>query len=249
MEPANTPANRYAAPVWAGATTPRANSTNGINMRFGNDFTRRVVLCEVDPNCERPEDRQCSRNLREWIPANRPALVSAGLTALRAYITVGQPSVNIKPLGSYEVWSGLVRSALIWLGEADPLLGRDEIEAFDPVKTKLRALILAWYHTFGTAPAICNYAINRATSTYWDDSGNEVPEAPELQEVLTQHFTNQRGEPCSRVLGEFLKNTVKRVEAGARIEVAGSHNRATKWRVVPVHRSTLDKALQDFRQG
>lgn len=222
---------------------------NGINLRFGNDFTRRVVLCEVDPNCERPEDRQCARDLRQWIPPNRPALVAAGLTALRAYIAAGRPEVGIKPLGSFEVWSALVRAALIWLGEADPLLGREEIEAFDPVKTKLRALILAWYHTFGTTPAICNHAVNRATSTYRDDNGDEIPEAPELKDVLTQHFTNQRGEPCSRVLGEFLKTTVKRVEVGARIEVSGQYNRATKWRVVPIHRPTLDKALQDFRQG
>jgi hypothetical protein len=222
---------------------------NGINLRFGNDFTRRVVLCEIDPQCERPEDRQCARDLRKWIPRNRPALVSAGLTALRAYIAAGRPDVGIKPLGSFEVWSGLVRAALIWLGETDPLQGRDEIEAFDPIKTKLRALILAWYCTFKTYPATCNEAVFRANATYRDDNGNEIHEAPELREVLGQHFINQRGEICSRVLAEFMKKIVKRVEASARMEAVGTAQRAMRWCVVPVHRPNLEKALQDFRQG
>jgi putative DNA primase/helicase len=221
----------------------------GNNLVFKGDITRRVVLCEIDPQCERPEERTFTCNLRDWIPANRPALVAAGLTALRAYVAAGTPAQPIEPMGSFEAWSGLVRAALVWLGEADPLLGRAEIESVDPIRTKLRAIVLAWYHTFKSVPATCSEAVNRAKSSCFDDDGRDAYEAPELREVLLQHFTNSRGELCSRVLGEFFKLAAKRVEAGAKIEVAGISHQATRWRVVVINRAALEQALQGFRQG
>ena len=79
----------------------------GNNLTVGGDMTRRVVYCTLDPQCERPEEREFSRNLPEWIPAHRPALVVAGLTALRAYIVAGKPPQPVPNLGSFEEWSNL----------------------------------------------------------------------------------------------------------------------------------------------
>ncbi|KAB2922683.1 MAG: hypothetical protein F9K25_19135 [Candidatus Contendobacter sp.] len=220
----------------------------GNNLVFKGDITRRVLLCELDPCCERPEDRTFTRDLYDWIPANRPKLVAAGLTAIRAYVMAGKPK-PVPTLGSFGAWSNLVRSALVWLGEADPLLSRDEIESVDPLRAKLRALMLAWYHTFKTMPTTCHEAIYKAQAVYRNENGIEVFEAPELREVLLQHLTNRRGELCSRILGEFISDTAKRIECGGRMEASGTSQRAVRWRVVPIDRPTLDKALQDFHQG
>ncbi len=217
----------------------------GNNLAFKGDITRRVLLCEIDPECERPEDRHFKRDLRKWIPANRPALVAAGLTAIRAYVAAGKPP-QVDPMGSFEEWSSLVRSTLVWLGETDPLLGRAEVESVDPIRTKLRAIVLAWYCTFKTAPATAGEAVYRANDSYLDDQGKEVYTAPALREVIHQHFTNNRGEPCSHVLGAFLSAAVKRVECGARLEADGKSQRATRWRLQIKDRKTLETALNDF---
>ena len=95
----------------------------GNNLVVAGDLTTRIVPCNLDPQVERPEEREFSRNLYDWIPANRPRLIQAGLTVLRAYIVAGKPKQPIKNFARFEDWSGLVRSALVWLGETDPLHG------------------------------------------------------------------------------------------------------------------------------
>lgn len=42
---------------------------------------------------------------------------------------------------------------LVWLGESDPLIGRAKLERVDPVRERLRALLLVWWQAFHTAPA------------------------------------------------------------------------------------------------
>ena len=58
----------------------------GNNTQVTGDMTRRVVICNLDPQLEAPESRQYDRNLVAWIPEHRPRVVQAGLTVLHAYI-------------------------------------------------------------------------------------------------------------------------------------------------------------------
>ena len=93
---------------------------NGNNIIIVGDMYRRVVRCRLDPGMERPELRAFASNPMEKILANRGAYIAAALTICRAYIAAGRP--NLKPrLNSYGEWSDTVRSALTWLGEADPV--------------------------------------------------------------------------------------------------------------------------------
>ena len=216
----------------------------GNNLVVAGDLTTRIVPCNLDPGVERPEEREFTRNLYDWIPANRPRLVQAGLTVLRAYIVAGKPKQPIKNFARFEDWSGLVRSALVWLGEADPLTGREQIEDGDPVRVKLRALLLAWYATFKTAPATSKEAVIRANETGLDDEGTEQPRWPEMKEALEEHFTDKSGKVNSRYLGEFLKKYAGRVDIGARFEASGISHHAVNWRVVMVDKNRFGKFNQ-----
>lgn len=229
----------------ATASTACTWLATGNNLIFQGDMTRRVVCCQLDPQCERPEERQFSRDLREWIPANRPALVTAVLIALRAYIVAGKPRQNIPILGGFEDWSNLIRSALIWLGEADPTAGKVRIEDTDPVREKLRGLALAWYLTFKTVPSTCNEAIFKANEKIWDE-GNEVRAYPALHDVLSEHFSDRRGELSGRLMSWFLRQQTRRVECGLRFEVVGKYGVRQKWRIAVADQSELDKALRNF---
>lgn len=214
----------------------------GNQLRISGDMTRRVIPCEIDPECERPDEREFKRDLYEWIPEHRPALVVAALTALRSYIVAGNPRQNIKPLGGFTDWSGLVRSALVWLGEEDPLSSRDSIEDADPERAKLRALLLAWQHTFGSAPATSKEAIFKATPRIDPQTRDEIIDAPELREVLLEFFKDRNGNINSRLLGECISQNARRIESGARFEIAGTSHGVNLWKVVITNPDQFEKA-------
>jgi putative DNA primase/helicase len=58
---------------------------------------------------------------------DRGRYVAAALTIVRAYIVAGKPD-RLRPLPSYEPWSDLVRSSLVWLGRSDPVATMEETQ-------------------------------------------------------------------------------------------------------------------------
>lgn len=100
------------------ATAPTACTwlATGNNLRVQGDLSTRIVPCNLDPQCERPEEREFSRNLHDWIPVNRSRLIQAALTLLRAYVVAGKPRQALKNFARFENWSDWVRSALVLAG-------------------------------------------------------------------------------------------------------------------------------------
>ena len=226
----------------------------GNNLVVSGDLTTRMLLCNLDPQVERPEEREFSRNLYDWIPANRQQLVTAVLNILRAYIVAGRPKQPIKNFARFEDWSRSVRSALIWLGEADPLLGLEKLENADPVREKLRALLIGWYSTFKSAPATSQEAIfaafpekttfDKASKSESSESSESTSNRSTFRFLLLDHFTGcNNSEPNSRNIGNFLKKHAGRIEIGARFERAGSAQRREFWKVRVVEQRRFEKEL------
>ncbi|HQA26013.1 MAG TPA: hypothetical protein PK893_07620, partial [Candidatus Competibacteraceae bacterium] len=187
--------------------------------------------------------------LTTWIPEHRPRLVQAGLTALRAYIAAGRPRQPYPPMGSFEDWDLMVRRALTWLGEADPLAGTAQLEAADPVRRKLRALLAAWHEVFRTTGATSKEAVTRASETQLDEKGDEVRPAQALWDALTEHFTDRLGKLKAQLVGEFIRKYERRVEAGMRFENFGSTDNRQIWRVVIVDEQRFQKFHASGKQG
>lgn len=119
----------------------------GNNMFFKGDMARRALPIDLAPLMERPETRAgfVHPRLLEWILEERPRLVSAALTLLRAYWSAGKPPQPLDPYGSFEMWSDLIRSALVWAGAPDPCAGRDGLEAASDETFEAHAeLLAAW---------------------------------------------------------------------------------------------------------
>ena len=91
---------------------------NGNNIIVVGDLCRRVIRSRLDTETERPGDRKFKNNPREMVLADRGKYIAACLTICRAYIVAGRPN-KLPQLHSYGEWSDTVRSALVWLGEAD----------------------------------------------------------------------------------------------------------------------------------
>jgi putative DNA primase/helicase len=92
----------------------------GNNVGVAGDMNRRALFCNLDAMMEKPETRPFAHNPIETVKAERGKYIAAVLTVIRAYLVSGEP-VKCTPLGSYGMWSRMVREPLIWLGEADPV--------------------------------------------------------------------------------------------------------------------------------
>jgi putative DNA primase/helicase len=116
---------------------------NGNNFRLVGDLVRRVVRCSLDADMERPELRQFRGDPVAAVLADRGRYI-----IVRAYLAAGCPGV-LKPLASFEDWSRLVRSSLVWLRYADPVETMEAARADDPSRNSLRAVVAAWRTVIG----------------------------------------------------------------------------------------------------
>jgi hypothetical protein len=136
----------------------------GNNLTVAGDLTRRVLLCSIDPHCERPELRQFDIDVIETILANRGALITAALTVLRAW-HVTDARVDLPPFGSFGDWCRRIRAPLSWLGRADPCDTVLKIRDKDPKRTSLNTVLVQWKDRIGigqpyTVQQVINAAIN-----------------------------------------------------------------------------------------
>ncbi len=120
----------------------------GNNLGIRGDLSRRCVICRLDARTANPEERAFDFDATDEVMRDRPSLVTAALTVLRAYIAAGRP-VPLKAVGSFENWS-LVRGALVWLGWPDPadtisLIKSEDTEALERA-TLLRAVASTYPH-------------------------------------------------------------------------------------------------------
>ena len=94
----------------------------GNNLAVSGDLSRRTIICRLDAESEAPDRRRFDFDPVQDARTDRFRLVADALTVLRAYVAADRPlPEGHMPLGSFEEWDNLVRGALIWLGEADPV--------------------------------------------------------------------------------------------------------------------------------
>jgi putative DNA primase/helicase len=205
----------------------------GNQLSLIGDICRRTVLSSLDPKLERPELRQFRSNPIAKIQANRGRYVADCLIIVRAYILAGRPNPAPK-LASFEGWSDTERSALIWLGEADPVQSMEVTRAEDPERAELRSMMDAWTKEFG----IGSYhrttvaALIEAAMEVVSGSLTKEPEHPELQAACTAACyatTLRRGPPDVTSLGIWLRNHKGRVIDGKRFMNQPNPKGASTW--------------------
>jgi len=121
---------------------------SGNNISIVGDVCRRVITTTLNPGIERPELREFQSNPVAKVMAARGDFIAAALTICRAYHAAGRPQ-PARRLASFEGWSDTVRSALIWLGKADPVLSMETATAQDPERLELQAMMGAWAEAIG----------------------------------------------------------------------------------------------------
>lgn len=221
-------------PVWA---------ITGNNIEFRGDLGRRVVPIDLDPSVEHPEDRVFERpDLLGFTLANRGRLVTAALTALRAYILAGRPPHGKPAKGSFEHWDRLIRGALIWAGLPDPLGGTARLRSEgDADRDKLRALLHAWHQAFGAGEKRVGTVIEYANMMRNDDEDGGC----DLYSALAEYCPGV--ELRAQKLGTVLRKHKGRIVDGMRlVRCEGTTGGSARWRVEVVGgQATLPVELGD----
>ncbi len=204
----------------------------GNNLVFDGDLTTRVIPCDLDPGVERPEERRFDVNLYEYVPEHRADLVVAGLTILRAYVAAGRPRQEIPTYGRFEEWSDLVRSALVWLGTADPCAGRSRIEEQDPTRQQLGQLLIAWKEALPRRYATVSEAIAFVGDASEHEPLDQSGLRGRLRDALLAVAVDRSGHINPRYLGNFLSRHARRIEGGLRFERGADRHKVATWGVV-----------------
>jgi hypothetical protein len=160
----------------------------GNNLTIVGDLTRRTLICALDAKCERPELRTFDTNVLETARTQRPRLVAAALTVLRAW-HVADARVELPPFGGFESWSRRVRELLVWLDRTDPCDTVAKVREDDPKRSALLTILLQWKEALGIGPAhTLREIINVATSR--SDFFNALLAVAAKGEVATSLVTN-----------------------------------------------------------
>lgn len=102
----------------------------GNNITYANDFARRVIQIKLETPLDRPAERSDfkHRDLMGYVIENRPRLLTACLTILRAFMIAGKPAPDDKLMGSFEDWTRVIRNCVVWTGVGDPLESREAVD-------------------------------------------------------------------------------------------------------------------------
>jgi len=198
----------------------------GNHLTVAGDLRTRTLLCQLDPKLEHPEQREFSYDLREKMIRMRPAIVTAALTVMSAFICCGESArKHVPPWGRFEHWSDMVRAPLVWMDCEDPCFSLRTLEGEDPMRNEHMRLVALWFKAFKDEVLTARAAIdrlNRASPT--DD---EV----ELKQVMLDVAVDKLGGISSKRLGKWLDRNKGGRIGGYLIEPVGHINHVTKWQV------------------
>ncbi len=197
---------------------------NGNNLSAPADLVRRTLLCRLDANVENPESRVFVGNPVREVLADRGRYIAAALTIGRAYVCAGRPDA-LPPLASFERWSNLDRSALVWLGAVDPCASMDLARDEDPIRAARAELFGAWAKELGTNPRGLTVAEMIHEAEQIDQQGFLCPA---FREALLAVAAEKSGTTISpKRLGKWISANNNNVVAGTKLVA----NRADKSRV------------------
>ncbi len=116
----------------------------GNNIELRGDMPRRCLHIRLETPLEKPEHRGgfAHPRLLDWLASERFRLLPAALTLLAAYRAEKRPPPDLRPWGSFEGWSDLIRGTITWLDLADPADTCEALESAADAATSTKKRLL-----------------------------------------------------------------------------------------------------------
>jgi hypothetical protein len=229
-------------------------AVTGNNLVLRGDLSRRVLRVRLVTPLERPDRRDDFRHpdLFGFVRENRPALLAAALTILRAHAVAGFPMASVqhtkpdgtvttepaRPVGSFREWDVVVRHAMLRIGLPDPAVTQDEAHEEDEGDIKLLAFFRAWHdyspRLSGTAThlvkEIMRYDIERRSG---EADSKEPYNLTLLKDALLELTDTEVGRnPSPKTLGYRLKEARDKKIGGFTLERGPKSNKGVTYRLV-----------------
>lgn len=210
---------------------------SGNNIVLGEDTVRRVLVARLETPLERPEDRTgfTHPHLFDWILDQRPRLVVAALTILRAFARFGGHLHDGQAWGSFEAWSRLVPGAIAFAGGADPMLARPRLEQHTSDATRALGLVLE--HLPRLDPdgrgLTCREIVHLLYPEKTSEAERSTDGFDDLRDALEAWTDPPPGKPPSlQALGRCMRRHMGKNIGGRKLSrVSGGDSRAVKWGV------------------
>lgn len=199
------------------------------NAQIAGDSLRRIVPIRLEPLTERPEERGGFKypHLLAHVEAERPKLLAAALTILSGFLRSASQAPELKPFGSFEDWSRVVRGAIVWAGQPDPCEARSELARADTTGDALAALLAAWqrYHKVRRPVSLARLILGIQRS--------EEADAVMLRAAIEDFCNVPTGKTISaQALGSRLRDVRRRVMQGRYFDSQRRSQNRLIWEVV-----------------
>jgi putative DNA primase/helicase len=195
-------------------------SVTGNNLAVAKDLTERTVLCQVDAKMEVPGSRKFTFNPIVMARQNRVRLVRACLIILRAYVVAGRPPQDFNPMGGFEDWSEWVRSAIVWLGRADPCATMSVVRSMDQGRGVHVTIMELWEQAIGFDVEISATEVAKCAKQR-EESGR-----PDFNSALWM-TVGKHGKNLPMALGRWLASKCGVVIGGRRFVAGGRSGHPT----------------------
>ncbi len=198
----------------------------GNKVQVNGDMSRRVYWISLHPADANPQDRGPGSfrhpDLRGWTSENRPELVSAALTVIRAWFTAGKPPHSRGSLmGSFETWDRMLSGITAHAGVDGFLTDLVERRSESDFTTGWWTSHLLWLaETFAQNEFIVSEVKSRALSA----NDFEAPPERELSDPSDKGWTRRAGQAYAKIQDRWF-GRVRLVKSGL------GHRSTVKWRI------------------
>lgn len=195
---------------------------SGNNLMLGEDMIRRVLIARLESPLENPQERadfQIEGDLFEFVRHERPKLVAAALTILRAYCAVGRPDADTGQWGSFDAWAALVPPALRFAGGANVLEARPAGERALTDDMMAMSVILRELPRLNTKEMTAKTIIDTLWPRDRDPDDRSMDGWEQMREAVTQIAAPKNGmRPQAGAFGRRLGRHEGRVLGGRRLK-------------------------------
>jgi hypothetical protein len=205
---------------------------SGNNFHPKGDLYRRILTTRIDARTDAPERRCFERDPLEHCGEHRHALVAAGLTLLRGFVSAGKPRLTRDRLASFEHWDDIIRQCVLWIAQegiaelGDPTACIETAKEQEPERQKLAAFLEAAASVmegdWKVADLIRHAAGMRDDGGKWDSA---------LHDALEEIAGERGGNINPRILGRWIERHDETRCAGFYLERRGTKQRAKFWRI------------------
>lgn len=180
------------------------------NAELRADTARRSLRLRLAPLQEKPEERIFRiADLDGHVLSNRRLLLISAMRILQWHVACGRPQQQVRPLGSFEGWSSLVRQAVIHAGLPDPV----NTAGFDPGTSAFATFLRCWHDWNKAWTGSARHLIEAAFADH------SIP-AKALQEAMLElagQVKTKDGRPEPQALGNHLGRLQERTFRGLKV--------------------------------